>query len=75
MAGVRGQTDGDRWMCRWEGCDHAAAVEVLTGDLGGRRKPYGHYCVPHSVIISRKLREEEGIDVWFAVIAPEPTWG
>jgi hypothetical protein len=58
-------------MCRWEGCDRAAAVEVLEGDLGRRRQAYGRYCVPHSVITSRTLREDHGTDVWFAVIAPD----
>jgi hypothetical protein len=55
-------------MCVWEGCERAAAVQVLKGDLGRRREPYGEYCVPHSVIASRLLRENHGADVWFAVI-------
>jgi hypothetical protein len=58
-------------MCRWEGCDREAAVEVLKGEVGRFREPHGDYCVPHSVITSRMLREQHGVDVWFAVIAPD----
>jgi hypothetical protein len=43
-------------------------VEVLRGDLGRRRERHGNYCMSHSVITSRELREEQGVDVWFAAI-------
>ena len=55
-------------ICLWEGCDRPAVVEVLRGDLGRRRERHGNYCVSHSVITSRELREEQGVDVWFAAI-------
>jgi hypothetical protein len=58
-------------MCLWEGCDRPAVVEVLRGDLGRRREHHGNYCVSHSVITSRELREEQGGDVWFAAIREE----
>ena len=71
MVSVQRETKHRRRMCVWEGCDRAAAVEVLEGDVGRRRQPHGHYCVPHSVITSRVLREDHGADVWFTVIADD----
>lgn len=55
--------------CEWEGCARPAVINVLVGDLLGRtRARYGSYCVPHSVIRSRDLREKTGKDVWFSII-------
>jgi hypothetical protein len=59
-------------MCVWDGCPHAAAVDVLVGDLERRtRRHHGCYCVPHSVITSRALRSSADDDVWFTVISSD----
>jgi hypothetical protein len=61
--------------CGWDGCDRPAEVEVLRGDVGHSRERHGQYCVSHSVITSRRLREEQGLDVWFAAIRPDRNAG
>ena len=58
--------------CVWEGCTHAAAVDVLVGDLERRiRRHHGRYCVPHSVVTSQMLRSSSDDDVWFTVIGSD----
>lgn len=51
-------------MCIWEHCDRPGRISVAVGEQTCDASTHGAFCVPHSVLTTRALREW-GAKVWF----------
>ena len=58
-------------LCVWEHCDRPGRISVIVGTKACDAAAHGAFCVPHSALTSRVLRQGSRSEVWFDWVRPD----